>query len=99
MEQQTQTDIQRLPEIVTDLKGVGIPGLKVRLVKRTDKKAWYLRDDGVHEVFKIKVRREEISQQGKQYPKREIYPNNEDFGRIAWNYIDEMKARNKYEEI
>jgi hypothetical protein len=65
------------------IKGAGIPDLTATLVDRTNKKAWYVRSDGVHEVFKIKIEKEkEIF--GRHYPEQEKYPGNEDFGKWAW---------------
>ena len=53
--------------------------------KRDEAKAMYKADDGVIEVFKIKILPEsEIY--GKKYLEREGYPSNEDFGKIAWYY-------------
>lgn len=92
------TDYERLPEVVSDLNGVGIPGLTATLVERTDKKAMYKRWDNVWEVFRIKVQKEkEIF--GKAYPAHEIYPGNEDFGSIAWCYSDEKLAKQRYEVL
>lgn len=79
----TQQEIKQLPEVVKPLNGVGIPGLSAKLVERTQTKAWYLREDGVHEVFKIKIEKGR-EMRGKWYPAHEKYPGNEDFGRWAW---------------
>ena len=64
------------------VKGTGISGLTSTLVKREEKKAIYLRSDGYYEAFKIKIQEAgEIF--GREYPKKETYPNNEDFGSIG----------------
>ena len=38
-----------------------------------------------YEVFKVKVRPAETLR-GNDYPKREVFPGNEDFGTSAWAY-------------
>jgi hypothetical protein len=92
--QQTTTEVQRLPEEVTNIKA-GIRGLKATLVERTDTKAWYKRSDGEHEIFKIQIK-PAGKVYGKHYPEREIYPNNEAFGKWAWCYPNEKGARQHY---
>ena len=87
-------DYELLPELVTDLP-VGIPGMTAKLIERTNSKAIYWRWDDVWEVFRIKIRNEEEIN-GHHYPKREVYPGNEDFGSIAWAYKDEKLARKRY---
>lgn len=47
-----------------------------------------------YEVFKIKVRPEEIIK-GTKYTMREVYPSNEDFGISAWAYRSLDKAVEK----
>ena len=67
-------------------------------IARTEKKAMYKSDDGFYEVFIIKVRpKEEIK--GKEYPEREVYPGNEDFGKTAWCYRVYKNALRKYEKL
>lgn len=90
-------DYERLPDEVA-LSGTGIPDLTAKCVKRTDKKAMYYRWDDVWEVFKIKVS-EESKVFDKTYPKREVYPGNEDFGKTAWCYSDEASALRMYNNI
>ena len=70
-----------------------------KLVKRTDKVAMYKSDDGVVEVFKIKTApAQEIY--GKEYPDREIFCNDEDFGKIAFCYTSNYdKAELKYKQL
>jgi len=63
-------------------RGTGIPKLSSSLIKRTKRKAMYLRSDGYYEVFKIKIRKAGIFF-GKEYPDKEIYPNCEEFGQSA----------------
>lgn len=73
-------------------------GRDYRQVKRTDKKAMYISDDGVIEVFKVKIDKEgEIF--GKKYPKREHYPTNEDFGKIAWCFTNMDRANMRYDSL
>lgn len=91
--------MEKLKEI-ENINGVGIPGLKARLLKRTDNKAIYLRDDGVYEVFAIKIREARIAFD-KEYPEHERYPGNEDFGKTAWCYSRAGKelAFKRYESL
>jgi hypothetical protein len=89
---------ERLPESVSGLNGVGIPGLSAKLIMRTDKKALYKRSDDVWEVFLIKID-EACHVFGKSYPRREVYPGNEDFGKTAYCYNDEKSAKYKYDKI
>ena len=102
--EKSKTKTKRLPEIVENLHGVGITGLTSKLITRTDIRALYLRNDNVYEVFKIKVKEAGITPSGRTYPRREVYPNNEDFGNIAWCYDANQKegyryAKKKYDEI
>lgn len=91
-------DYQRLPEIQTDFYGVKIPNLTAKLVKRTDTKAMYYRWDDVYEVFRIKIE-EPKEMFGKLYPRREIYPGNEDFGKWAWCFSDKESAEKRYDAL
>ncbi len=92
-----KTDYEKLSEVV-EVSGTGIPSLTAKCVKRTAKKAMYYRNDNVYEVFKIKISKEEEAF-GKTYPKREVYPGNEDFGKTAWTYREEKNALRRYNEI
>ncbi len=64
-------------------RGIGLD-IYARLVERNEFKAIYLRDDGVYEWF-YRKQAAPAKIYGKDYPAREIYPSNEDFGSIAWN--------------
>jgi hypothetical protein len=88
-------DLLRLPDVWTTFEGVGIPTLTSKLVVRTDEKAIYKRWDDVYEVFYVKIR-EAADVFGKSYPRREAYPNNEDFGELAWCYTQEKNAIRRY---
>ena len=91
-------DYERLPEVVSPLVGVGKPGLSAKLIMRTDKKALYYRWDKAYEVFRIRI--EEGGEMfGRMYPKREVYPRNEDFGVSAWCYTDKELAIERYNAI
>ena len=70
-----------------------------KLVKRTDKVAMFKSDDGVVEVFKIKILpATEIY--GREYPERESSPSDEDFGKIAWCYTNRIDlAELKYKQL
>ena len=70
-----------------------------KLVKRTDKVAMFKSEDGVVEVFKIKILpAAEIF--GREYPERESSPSDEDFGVLAWTYTSRYdKAELKYKQL
>jgi len=87
-----------LPQTQTNFRGVGIPGLTAEQLQRTKRKALYKRSDGVCEVFKIVII-EAGELFGVQIPKHEHYPNNDDFGRIAWTYHSEKLAQQHYNRI
>lgn len=73
-----EQNIKKLPESLQP-KGTGIPGLIATLVKRTDKVAWYLRNDGYNEIFLIKT--------GQTFDGKglmEYYPGTDQFGILAW---------------
>lgn len=91
-----KTNYERLPEVVAI--SVGIPDMTAMLVARTDTKAIYKRWDDVWEVFHIVIRKESEAF-GKTYPKREVYPGNEDFGKTAWCYKDEALAWKRYNNL
>lgn len=76
--------MKHLPEIVKP-KGVGIPGLTAKLLKRDGKVCLYERTDNCYELFIVQVS-PAVETFGKKYPEREVYPGNEDFGRTAWCY-------------
>jgi len=83
------------------LHGIGIPGATAKLVRRTATKAMYSRFDSAWEVFRIQTV-EAGTVFGKDYPAREVYPGNEDFGATAWCYHGERaekRARGMYERI
>jgi len=85
--------IKRLPAIVKP-RGTGIPGLTAALIQRTEKVAWYLRSDGCHEVFTIKV--------GKTFDGSslmEYYPGTNDFGRSAICTRSEETAAKYYANL
>ena len=92
-----QKDYEVLPEIV-EVKGTGIPHLKTRLVDRTNRKAFYRRDDGVYEVFAIKI----IPAHNvfeRVYPRAEKYPGNEDFGFWAECFGSYEAAKKYYHNL
>lgn len=86
-----------LPDVVTELP-VGIPGMSAKLVARNKHKAIYYRWDDVWEVFRIKKSKVSIVF-GKEYPAREVYPGNEDFGSTAWCFKDEKLAWKRYNAL
>lgn len=88
---------EALPEVVK-VRGIGIHGMTAKLIKRTEGKAMYLRWDNVYEVFRRKVQdANEIYD--RKYPRRELYPNSEDFGSIAWSFKDKDEAEKRYTNI
>lgn len=83
-----------------ELKGLGQPTV-AKQIKRQGKVCMYLRDDGVVEVFKVKIAKATVLK-GIEYPDREIYPNNEDFGVSAWCFHGEdakVKGGKKFEQL
>ena len=58
----------------------------------------YKRWDNIYEVFRIKVSKEK-TMFGKTYPKREVYPGNEDFGKTAWCFNNEENAKRRYDSL
>ena len=88
--------MDKLPEEIK-LRGVD-ENITARLIKRTDKKAIYKRSDNVWEVFKIKTQKGGFAF-GVEFKEGEIYPNNEDFGKIAWCYTNEKEAFEKYNKL
>ena len=85
--------MKRLEDTV-QLRGIGKP-VTATLIERQGSVCLYERSDEVYEVFIVKeAEAGEIF--GKFHPKREVYPNNEDFGQTAWCYQNLEKARKKY---
>ena len=83
------------------ITGIGM-SVKAKLVKRTKKKAIYERSDDVWEVFLIKQQKEgEATFEGVKvhYEEKELYPNNEDFGKIAWCFTNYNRAIKRYEAL
>jgi hypothetical protein len=80
-----------------ELKNIGYPVTAI-LLSRTKKKAIYYRNDGCYEVFKISIS-PAATIFGKDYPEREVYPGNEDFGFSAWCIRDEKKAYERYNNL
>lgn len=89
--------MEKLKEVESP-RGTGIPNLRATLIKRTDDKAIYKRNDGVYEVFKIKIQ-EKREAFGREFPHKEMYPGNEDFGNSAWCYVGKDQALKRYENL
>lgn len=81
-----------------ELRGLGIPGLKATLIKRTKRKAIYLRSDEYYEVFRIQTQEAGIIF-GRKYPARETYPGNDDFGHAAICTKNLKQAERFYKDI
>ena len=79
-------------------KGTGIPELSARLIKRHGRLCMYERSDFVFEVFIVQIQ-EATEMFGREYPKKEIYPCNEDFGKTAWCYKDKTEAEKKFNRL
>jgi hypothetical protein len=92
-----KTIYEKLPEIV-DIKGTGIPKLTAKRILRKGKKAIYERSDGMYECFYVKTQ-EACKIFDNEYPAKETYPSNEDFGKIAWCFNDLQPAMDKYKKL
>jgi hypothetical protein len=90
-------EVEKLKSI-EEIRGVGIPGLTAKLILRTEKKAIYLRSDGYYEIFQVHVRPPSLIFDH-QYPEMELYPCNEDFGKIAWTCKSYDGALRIYESL
>jgi hypothetical protein len=85
-----EQDIRRLPNMVSP-RGTNLHGLTSTLVQRTEKVAWFIRNDGYHEVFIIKT--------GLSFDKSgtmEYYPSNNDFGISAWCIKEKHQAEHYF---
>jgi hypothetical protein len=49
------------------------------------------------EVFNIKIKQPQKYKSGKEYPEREVFPSNEDFGKTAWSCRTLEDAIKKFE--
>lgn len=78
-------------------------GLTFVQVERTDKAALYRQTDGnLWEVFEIRIGKPFTAKRGKKevyFPMREKVPLSDDFGKWAWGFGSEEKAREKYNSI
>lgn len=79
-------------------RGTGLSGLTSTLIKRTKRKAIYLRSDGYYEIFRIEIQKAGILF-GKKYPAKELYPNNEKFGHTAFCTASLKLAEQYYRNI
>lgn len=70
-------------------------------MKRNDHAAIYSVDGRAFEVVRITTAKEVELPNGKTAPFREIYPNDEDFGRTGWYFMPEQAAaaQSKFEEL
>lgn len=81
-----------------NISGIGLPGLTAKLIKRKKNVAIYLRDDGLYEVGIIKIS-PAAKLFGKEYPEREIYFSNEDFGSTAFTTTIKEKAEKYFDKF
>lgn len=73
---------------------------KFKQLKRTDKVALYqvLHIPRAFEVFRVKICKPYMMN-GVQFPSKEMYPSDEDFGKTAWSHSTLEAAEKKYEEL
>lgn len=81
------------------VSGVGSPAPTATKLKEKENIYLYQRSDSnVFEVFIAKTAKQgEVF--GKEYPERELYPCNEDFGKTAWCYNSLEKAIKKFNSL
>lgn len=95
---------RKFTDMETLQKEIRTNGHIYRQLDRTNNTAIYSQHtkDGQlagYEVFIIRISPEQVIM-GKQYPERELYPKNEDFGKTAWSVgIDETHALKRFKEI
>lgn len=73
-------------------------GFVYELMKRNKYVAIYKQEDTGYEVFLIRVGKAE-NIKGREYPEREVFPFNEDFGEFAWSYRKYEQALEKYKYL
>lgn len=90
--------MQKLKNIIT-INSTGTQ-MNTTLVKRDENICMYRRDDEVYEVFKV-TQAQPFTKFGLNYPLREKYPSNSDFGLTAWCYPKKALylAERKYNEL
>lgn len=79
-----------------------VKGVIFTQVKETPFGFIYLRSDGIYEVFKKKVLKNEISViKGKTvfFEEKEVYPKSKHFGISAWSCLTYEKALNRLKEF
>jgi hypothetical protein len=52
-----------------------------------------------HEVFVVKIKPRQVFENGKTYPKREVFPSNEEFGKTAWSFRTLNEALVRFKEL
>ena len=76
-------------------------GFEYTLILRTERKCVYRQrvSENLYyfEVFVIRKKPGQIFGQGREYPQREAFPKNEDFGKSAWTYHKLADALAKFE--
>lgn len=79
------------------LSGLG-QAIESTQLQKHDNIYLYQREDNTYEVFTARV-----AQAGMvfnvEYPEREVYPNNEDFGKSAWCYTNKDQAIRKFNQL
>ena len=81
---------------VVPIKGLGKNNVLSRLLKREKGVCLYERSDRVWEVFRPRVKIPKVVF-GKSYPRREVYPGNEDFGDDAFCYTQKENAERMFD--
>ena len=79
-------------------KEVKTNGNVYTLIKREVHKAMYKSNDGVYEVFKVRILPPTVIFNN-ELPEREHYPSTEEFGKIAWCTRHVERAEEIYKEI
>jgi hypothetical protein len=79
-------------------------GLYYEQVKRTDKVALYALRFALggtiigYETFLIKIDKA-LKKFGREYPEREHFPSNEEFGKIGWAWVSREKAESDFDGL
>jgi len=91
--------MKRLPDSLI-LTGIGFKNMTATCLKRTDHVCMYERGDDVLEVFRPNIIKKGTVIFDKTYDEDiEMYPINEDFGKIAYCYSDKEKAEKRYDNM
>jgi len=88
-----------IKQVSVEFDGRGsVKGVKFKQLDRKRKKAIYERSDGYYGVIIIGIKEAETIF-GTEYPRREVYPSDEDFGELGWCFRSLKDAQKKYDEL